>query len=55
MTGKAQAIRIAKQLQEIRRTRPDVYKLITGALALSPAEYEEFMRQAMPILKKYMN
>ena len=55
MTDKAQAIRIAKQLQEIRRTRPDVYDLIEKALDLPDDKYAEFMTQAMPILRKGLN
>lgn len=52
MTEAGEILKLRRQLEEIRRTRPDVYDLIRDALALSPAEYEEFMRQAMPILKK---
>ena len=55
MTEAGELLKLRRQLEEIRRTRPDVYDLIRDALALSPAEYEEFMRQAMPILRKYMN
>ena len=55
MTEQAEQMKIQRQLQELRRTRPDVYNLIVDALALDSAQYEEFMRQAMPILRKYMN
>ena len=55
MTRQAEQMKIARQLEDLRRTRPDVYDLIVDALALPPAQYEEFMRQAMPILRKYMN
>lgn len=55
MTQQAELLKMQRQLEELRRTRPDVYNLIRDALALEPAQYEEFMRQAMPILKKYMN
>ena len=55
MTKQAEQMKIARQLEDLRRTRPDVYDLIVDALALPPAQYEEFMRQAMPILRKYMN
>lgn len=55
MTEAGEILKLRRQLEEIRRTRPDVYDLIRDALALDPAQYEEFMRQAMPILKKYMN
>lgn len=55
MTKQAEIARLRRQLEEIRRTRPDVYDLIVDALSLPADEYNEFMRQAMPILKKYMN
>jgi hypothetical protein len=55
MTEAGELLKLRRQLEELQRTRPEVYDLIRDALALPPAEYEEFMRQAMPILKKYMN
>ena len=55
MTRQAELLKMQRQLEELRRTRPDVYDLITDALTLSPEQYDEFMRQAMPILRKYMN
>ena len=55
MTRQAELVKLQRQLEELRRTRPDVYDLILDAAALSPEQYDEFMRQAMPILRKYMN
>ena len=55
MTRQAELVKLQRQLEELRRTRPDVYNLIIDAAALSPEQYDEFMRQAMPILRKYMN
>ena len=55
MTRQAELVKLQRQLEELRRTRPDVYDLIMDAAALSPEQYDEFMRQAMPILRKYMN
>ena len=55
MTDKAQVMRIYNKLQEVRRTRPDVYDLIVKALDLPDDKYAEFMTQAMPILRKGLN
>ena len=55
MTAQAEQMKIQRQLEELRRTRPEVYDLIMDAAALPADKYAEFMRQAMPILKKYMN
>ncbi len=55
MTQQAELLKIRRQLEELRRTRPQVYDVIIDALALPPDKYAEFMRQVMPILKKYMN
>ena len=55
MTQQAELLKIGRQLEELRRTRPQVYDLIIDALELPEDKYQEFMRQVMPILKKYMN
>lgn len=55
MTRQAELLKLQRQLEQLRRDRPDVYDLIADALALPADKYDEFMRQVMPILKKYMN
>ena len=55
MTQQAELLKIGRQLEELRRTRPQVYDLIRDAATLPADKYAEFMRQVMPILKKYMN
>lgn len=55
MTRQAELMKLRRQLEELRRDRPDVYDLLLDVMALPADDYAEFMRQAMPILKKYMN
>ena len=55
MTEQAEDLRIKRQLEELKRHRPRLYDLIRDVMELEPAEYEEFMRQAMPIIRKYLN
>ena len=55
MTQQAELLKTMRQLQDLKRTRPEIYNVIVEALELPQAEYEEFIRQTMPILKKYMN
>lgn len=55
MTDRAQAMRIYNQLQEIRRTRPDIYDLFIKLLDLPEDKQAEFMVEAMPILRHGLN
>lgn len=55
MTRQAELLKIQHQLEDLRRTRPEVYDVIVDALELPEDKYQEFMRQVMPILRKYMN
>ncbi len=55
MYNRAELVKLQRQLEEVRRTRPDVYDLIRNAVTLPADKYDKFMRQAMPILRKYMN
>ncbi len=51
----AEARKILRQLEELRRKKPEVYQLLQDAAALPEDKYTLFMQQVMPILKKYMN
>lgn len=55
MTDAREQMKIKRQLEELYWKRPEVYELIKDALELSSDEYEDFMKQVFPILKKYMN
>lgn len=55
MTRQAELMKIQHQLEDLRRIRPEAYDVIASVLDLPQAQQEEFMRQAMPILRKYMN
>ena len=51
----AEARKILRQLEELRRKKPEVYQLLQDAVELPEDKYTLFMQQVMPILKKYMN
>ena len=55
LTMDAEARKILRQLEELRRKKPEVYQLLQDAAALPEDKYTLFMQQVMPILKKYMN
>ena len=55
MTDTREDVKIKRQLEELKRKRPEVFDLIIEASLLPEDKYEEFMKQVSPILKKYLN
>ena len=54
MIDTREEMKIARQLEELRWKRPEVYDLIIEASLLPDDKYEEFMKRISPILKKYL-
>lgn len=55
MDSKSEIYKIGRQLEQLRRERPDVYELILDVAQLPDDKYKEFMKQAMPLFRKYLN
>ena len=55
MTLDAETRRIIKDLEKIRRERPEVFQLMQEYIELPEDKKRLFIRQVMPILKKCMN
>ena len=55
LTMDAETMKTIRQLEDLRRKKPEVFQLLQDAAALPEDKFEVFMQQAMPILKKYMN